>query len=113
MELRKKRCILCEGGVSPLDEETENDLLKSLTDWKIDRKRPHRLVKTVKRETFMDTIELINNIAQIAEDEGHYPDMHLHYNKLKLELHTHKIGGLSENDFILADKIDEIIDQLS
>jgi len=113
MELKKKRCELCNTGVSPLDENAENNLLKSLTDWKIDRKGPHRLVKTVKRETFMDTVELINNIAQIAEDEGHYPNMHLHYNKLTLELHTHQIGGLSENDFILADKIDEIIDQLS
>ncbi len=113
MQLRKKRCILCEGGVPPLDERAENDLLKGLSGWKIDREKIHRLSKTVKTETFMDAIELINSIAQVAEYEGHHPDIHLHFNRLTLELYTHKIGGLSENDFILADKIDEIIDQLS
>ncbi|HEX3020028.1 MAG TPA: 4a-hydroxytetrahydrobiopterin dehydratase [Chitinispirillaceae bacterium] len=111
MILRKKRCVLCESDVPPLSEKEEKDLLKSLSGWTINRDKTHRLIKTVKTETFMNAIELVNNIAQIAEYEGHHPDIHLYYNKLTIELYTHKIGGLSENDFILADKIDEIIDQ--
>ena len=105
-DLRKKKCVPCEGGATPLSKEKSLEILSDLKDWQLssDAKSIHcdYLMKN-----FMSAIELIHAIAPVAEAEDHHPDIHLTgYRKLRIELSTHAIGGLSENDFILAAKID-------
>jgi 4a-hydroxytetrahydrobiopterin dehydratase len=106
-QLVAKKCQPCEGGVDPYSRAESIDQLKKLTGWSLtsDGKRI-RKEWTVK--DFIAGIDFFNNIAEIAEADGHHPDLHLEqYRKVAIELWTHAIGGLSENDFILAAKIDQ------
>jgi 4a-hydroxytetrahydrobiopterin dehydratase len=107
-ELARKTCAPCEGGVSPLSREEAETLLQSLDGWSLaaDGQRIRRdwVVKN-----FMAGIDFFQKVAALAEQEGHHPDLHLEgYRHVTVELSTHAIGGLSENDFILAAKIDEL-----
>jgi 4a-hydroxytetrahydrobiopterin dehydratase len=106
-ELTKKRCIPCEGNVPPLTHEQAEKLLTEVKDWMLidDAKM---LAKSFRFKNFAETMNFVNEVARIAEEEGHHPDMSVSYNAVGIELTTHAIGGLSENDFILAAKIDEI-----
>ena len=106
--LSARNCKPCEGGAEPLPEAAARMLLKDLAGWElIDGKL---LRKTIKCKDFLGAISLIQRIAPIAEAEDHHPDLHLTgYRKLTIELSTHAIGGLSENDFILAAKIDQLL----
>jgi 4a-hydroxytetrahydrobiopterin dehydratase len=104
-DLLKKKCLPCEvGGVALTREEAEG-YLAELTGWNVDENFKI-IFKKYKFKDFIGAINFVNNVAEIAEEEGHHPDIHIFYNKVVLELTTHAIGGLSENDFILATKID-------
>ena len=107
--LASRKCKPCEGGVEPLPLSAAKMLLADLkSGW--DLAEGKRLRKTVKCKDFLDAVGLIQKIAPIAEAEDHHPDLHLTgYRKLTIELSTHAIGGLSENDFILAAKIDQLL----
>jgi 4a-hydroxytetrahydrobiopterin dehydratase len=107
-DLRKKRCAPCEGGVPPLPPDQVQALLQNLEGWEpVDAGRKIRRRWTVKN--FMAAIDFFNRLAALAEEEGHHPDLHLEsYRQVSVELWTHAIGGLSENDFILAAKIDQV-----
>ncbi len=107
-DFAKKKCKPCEGGVRPLSLADSKNFMKSIPDW-----RPVDSGKAIERQwvmkDFKAAISLMNAIAQVAEKEGHHPDIHLTgYKHLTIELSTHAIGGLSENDFISAAKIDKI-----
>lgn len=107
-ELKGKKCVPCEGGVPPVSRADAERLLADLPGWKLSddgvRIRREWLVKD-----FMVGIDFFNRVAALAEDEGHHPDLHLvGYRNVAIEIWTHAIGGLSENDFILAAKIDEL-----
>jgi 4a-hydroxytetrahydrobiopterin dehydratase len=107
MDLSSKRCIPCEGGIPPLTETEVAEYMKHISaDWKV------IVVNRLSREFFFvsyrQTIEFINKVAAIAEEEGHHPVMHVYFGRAVLELWTHSINGLSENDFILASKIDKL-----
>ena len=104
-ELTKKKCVPCEGGMPPMSDIEAEKMLKELNNWKI---HSAKLVKEYNFSDFKEAIKFVNKVADIAESEGHHPDITVNYNKVKLELITHAVGGLSENDFILAAKIDEI-----
>jgi 4a-hydroxytetrahydrobiopterin dehydratase len=107
-KLVQKKCKPCEGGVAPYSAEEARQQLKQLKGWRItpDGKRI-RKEWTVKN--FMAGIDFFNRCAEIAEAEGHHPDLHIEgYRNVSVELWTHAIGGLSENDFIMAAKIDEL-----
>ncbi len=107
-ELKMKSCQPCEGGVPPVPRDEAERLLKELSGWELteDGKRIRR-EWTVKH--FMAAMDFFNQVAKLAEDEGHHPDLHLAgYRNVTIELWTHAIGGLSENDFITAAKIDEL-----
>ncbi len=107
-ELKTKTCQPCEGGVPPVPREEAERLLEDLPGWELtgDGKRIRR-EWTVKH--FMAAMDFFNRVAKLAEDEGHHPDLHLAgYRNVAIELWTHAIGGLSENDFITAAKIDDI-----
>ena len=107
MDFLNKKCVPCEGGTKPMTKEESQKYLTEILGWNVidDGKK-------VSREfvfpDFVQAIRFINKIAEIAEQEGHHPDLHIFYNKVQIDLWTHAIGGLSENDFILAAKINAI-----
>ena len=113
--LLKKKCVPCEGGVAPLAHDDIQEYLDEVSGWRLAESTDANLLKTgfgakickeYKFKDFIGAVNFVNHIADIAEAEGHHPDIHVFYNKVVLELSTHAIGGLSENDFILAAKID-------
>ncbi|NLX62046.1 MAG: 4a-hydroxytetrahydrobiopterin dehydratase [Tissierellia bacterium] len=106
-DLASKKCIPCSVGAPTLMEDEIMELMKSLKEgWEvIDNKK---LKKTFKFKDFKEALDFTNKVGAIAEEEGHHPNIHLSWGRVAIELWTHKIGGLHENDFILAAKIDEI-----
>ncbi|MBN1130254.1 MAG: 4a-hydroxytetrahydrobiopterin dehydratase [Chitinispirillaceae bacterium] len=109
MKLQQKSCIPCEKGGTPLTENAENDLLRELSQWELDKSGVHRLTKRFYFGTFMEAVGFVNSVAILAEDEDHHPSIKIDYRTVTIELSTHAVKGLSENDFILASKIDGII----
>lgn len=107
-ELTKKKCVPCEGGIPPLQGKELNPWLAQIDSaWElVDGEKKIRREFSFK--DFTDAMHFLNKVADLAESEGHHPDIRLFYNKLTLELWTHKINGLFDNDFILAAKIDEL-----
>lgn len=108
MELTEKKCKPCEGGMPPLTEEEVKQYRKEVnTKWEVVEGG-----KKIRREfvfkDFMEAMKFVNKVAVVAEADDHHPDIHIHYRRVILELWTHAIGGLSENDFIIAAKIDAI-----
>lgn len=104
-DLSKRKCIPCQGGVPPLKGALLAQLHQQLGgDWKVVNE--HHLEKEYAFKTFPMALAFTNAVGVIAEEEGHHPDIHLSYSKVKIELWTHKINGLTESDFILAAKID-------
>lgn len=106
--LTKKKCLPCEGGVPPATLEEARQQLQQLNGWTLtDDGQRIRKEWTVKN--FMAAMRFFNDVAKVAEDDNHHPDLHLTgYRHVAIELWTHAIGGLSENDFILAAKIDQL-----
>lgn len=107
-DLSKKSCVPCRGGVSPLKGEELLTLYRQLDqNWKIVDE--HHLEREFLFKNFQEALEFTNKIGEIAEQENHHPDIFLSYGKVKVQLWTHKIDGLSESDFILAAKYDKNI----
>ena len=107
-DLKEKKCIPCEaGGVDPLSREEAERLLTEVEDWKLNEKATG-IYKDFTFKDFVKAMDFVSMVADRAEQEGHHPDIHISYNKVHLELSTHAIGGLSENDFIVAAKINQI-----
>lgn len=104
--LRARKCVPCEGGTQPLSAEEIRAYLPEINNWEVLEDK--KIAKEFKFKNFKETMEFVNNVAQIAEEEGHHPDIAIHYNKVEIILWTHAIHGLSENDFILAAKIDNL-----
>jgi 4a-hydroxytetrahydrobiopterin dehydratase len=107
MELGKKKCIPCEGGVAALTSGEVERMLGGVSGWRVEP-GSSELRKRFKFDTFMDVIVFVRKMAELAESEGHHPDFCVRYTVLEVSLTTHAIGGLSENDFILAAKIDAL-----
>ncbi len=103
--LLKKKCIPCEAGGKPLTKNEAEVYLREIQGWALSEDAK-KISKEYKFQDFIGAINFVDRVADIAEEEGHHPDIHIHYNKVLLELWTHKIGGLHENDFIIAAKID-------
>jgi 4a-hydroxytetrahydrobiopterin dehydratase len=106
-DLTKRKCKPCDGNLKALTPDEARLLGGQVRKWKIRKDEP-RLWREYTFKDFMRAIKFVNKVAEIAEAEGHHPDVHIHYNLVKLVLWTHDLGGLSENDFILAAKIDEL-----
>jgi 4a-hydroxytetrahydrobiopterin dehydratase len=107
MKLTEKKCKPCEGGVPKLTAEEIEQYSSELREpWEV--VDAMKIVKTYHFENYLSTIDFVNCVAELAEEEGHHPVMHVFFSKITVELWTHAILGLSENDFILAAKIDEI-----
>lgn len=113
IDLTGKKCKPCEGGVDPLTREQAEELLKQTPDWTI-TDDGIRIRREWVARNFMAALEFFQAVAEVAEDEGHHPDLHLvGFRNVTVELWTHAIGGLSENDFIVAAKIDQLPIKLS
>ena len=107
-ELRQKKCLPCEGGVAPYTPDQAREQLKQLTGWRLTHDG-QRIRKDWTVKNFLAGMRFFNECARVAEEDGHHPDLHIEgYRNVSVELWTHAIGGLSENDFILAAKIDEL-----
>jgi 4a-hydroxytetrahydrobiopterin dehydratase len=106
--IKNKTCIPCESGTKPI---TGGDILTYLpqlqSDWNVIAGK--KIQREFSFKDFTDAMEFVNKVANIAESEGHHPDISIHYNKVMIELWTHAIDGLSENDFIVAGRIEALI----
>src|SRR3954463_13773532 len=107
-QLQRSACRPCEGGVPPIAPDEARSMLPSVPGWELTddgrRLRHHWVARN-----FVAAIDFFQKVATLAEQEGHHPDLHLEgYRNVRVELWTHAIGGLSENDFILAAKINEV-----
>lgn len=106
-QLHDKSCVPCQGGIPPLTREEFAPMLGEINPaWEVIEDK--KLRRVFKFPTFMDSISFVNKIADIAEREGHHPDIQIRYKQVIIELWTFKINGLFDNDFILAAKIDQI-----
>jgi 4a-hydroxytetrahydrobiopterin dehydratase len=103
-ELSAKSCVPCRGGVLPLTGDQIKPLYAQLRGW--DVVKEHHLTKMYSFPDFATALAFVNQVGEIAEHEGHHPDLYLSWGKVRVDLWTHKIDGLTESDFILAAKID-------
>ena len=107
-QLKSKRCQPCEGGVPPVPPDEARRLIQEVPGWEL-AADGRRISRRWVAKDFAAGMEFLQRVAQLAEDEDHHPDLHLvGYRQVSLELSTHAIGGLSENDFILAAKINDL-----
>jgi 4a-hydroxytetrahydrobiopterin dehydratase len=107
MELAEKKCVACEGNQAPFNKEEAGVLLKQLNAWTLSGDA-RWISKELKFKDFKEALAFVDKVGAIAEQEGHHPDIQLSWGKVVIELTTHAIKGLSENDFILAAKIDKL-----
>ena len=108
--LKDQHCVPIEKGAPALNDARIAELLRQLKGWKADSPAPG-MPRSLRREfsfpDFLGAIAFVNKLAALAEEEQHHPDLTVHYNRVEVTLWTHTVGGLSENDFILAAKIDQ------
>ena len=108
MALGDRHCSRCTSDTPTLPEGEIRQQLEQLRGWRLSQRDGRALIaKTFSFKGFMPGVEMVDRIAALAESEGHHPDLHLTYGALTVELTTHVAGGVTENDFILAAKIDE------
>jgi 4a-hydroxytetrahydrobiopterin dehydratase len=107
-DLTRKRCVPCEGGIAPLTTEQLPAWLEQLPKWSLSAEGK-RIQRSWRMPHFAAAIAFCNQVAALAEAEGHHPDLHLtSYRQLMIEIWTHAVNGLTENDFILGAKIDAL-----
>ena len=105
-ELASKNCVPCRGGVPPLKGQELASLQKQVPGWNVIEER--HITKTFKFPNFRKALEFVNRVGELAEQQGHHPDIFLTWGKVEITLWTHAINGLTESDFIMAAKIDQV-----
>lgn len=105
-ELASKTCVPCRGGVPPLAGKELENLAKEVPQWRV--VNGHHITREFKFPDFKQALAFVNSVGNIAEEQGHHPDIFLTWGKAEITTWTHKIDGLTESDFILAAKIDKI-----
>jgi len=107
-QLKSKKCVACEGGVAKYTLRQAQAQLKEVPDWQLTHDGS-RIRRDWQVKNFSAGIDFLVKVSHLAEEEGHHPDLHLEgYRHVWIEIWTHAVGGLSENDFILAAKIDQL-----
>jgi len=107
-ELAQKDCVPCKGGVPPLKGDALEKLRTQLGDgWKAVAE--HHLEKEYRFKDFREALNFTNKVGELAEQQGHHPDIYLAWGKVKLTIWTHKIDGLTESDFVFAAKVDRLL----
>ena len=109
MSLAEKHCVPCRGGVPPLKGEPLEALKAQTPGWQVVDE--HHLVKQFTFPDFRTALAFVNRVGAVAEAEGHHPDLYLAWGRVEVKTWTHKIDGLTESDFILAAKIDGLVDK--
>jgi 4a-hydroxytetrahydrobiopterin dehydratase len=104
-DLASKTCVPCRGGVPPLSMDVASRLMEQLDGWTFEQ---GHLTKSYAFGDFKGALEFVNRLGAIAEEQGHHPDVYMTWGKVSVEIWTHKIDGLTESDFILAAKFDEV-----
>ena len=104
--LTTKHCSPCRGGAQPLGDDDIRPLQAQLPQW--DVVKGQRLTRPFAFRDFKTALAFVNRVGAVAEEEGHHPDLHLSYGQVRVEIWTHAVGGLTESDFILAAKVDEV-----
>ena len=99
-------CGPCKGGTPPIKGQQLEQLHRQVSDWEVIEE--HHLRRQFKFADFAGALAFVNRVGELAEQQGHHPDVELSWGKAVVKLHTHKIGGLSENDFIMAARIDQL-----
>jgi 4a-hydroxytetrahydrobiopterin dehydratase len=105
--LADRSCIPCRGGIPPLDAAAAKQLLSQAPSWTL-MDDAHRIERTFRFPDFKAAIAFVNKVGELAEVEGHHPDIHFGWGYATVSMHTHKIKGLHENDFIMAAKINRL-----
>lgn len=106
-KLASKSCKACQGSTPPLKGQEIQDLADQLAgDWQVVRE--HHLEKEYTFDDFRQALDFTNRVGEVAEEQNHHPDIFLTYGKVKIQIWTHKIDGLTESDFIFAAKCDEV-----
>ena len=105
-DLASKTCVPCRGGVPPLKGKELQDLANQVPGWKVVNE--HHIVKTFTFPDFKAALAFVNKVGELAESQGHHPDILLAWGKAEITTWTHKIDGLTESDFILAAKVDKL-----
>jgi 4a-hydroxytetrahydrobiopterin dehydratase len=109
-DLSKKKCVACDGDILPFDTSEIHKYLKKVDGWDVKNNEDKNfyLIKNFKFENFEESQKFVNNVAYIAEEENHHPDISFGWGYCIIKIYTHAIKGLAESDFILAAKIDKI-----
>lgn len=105
-QLASRQCVPCKGGTPPLRGEPLAMLGREVPGWSVERE--HHLTRTFTFPDFAQALAFVNRVGAIAEAQGHHPDIYLTWGKARVDIWTHKIDGLTESDFILAAKIDQV-----
>lgn len=109
-QLEQRHCTPCRGGADPMDEAAAARFLADLPEWRLND-GGKRIERRFRFKDFARALAFVNEVGGIAETEGHHPDIHFGWGYAEISLQTHKIGGLHENDFIMAAKIDALLDR--
>ena len=104
-DLSRKFCVPCEAGTPALSVEQAEEMMAQVPGWTLDDKK---ITRRFRFKAFKEAMAFVNRVADLAESEGHHPDIYISWNRVRLELTTHAIKGLSENDFIMAAKISRL-----
>jgi len=105
-DLAARECVPCRGGIPPMNGDEIRTMLDQLSGWEVINN--HHLRKEFKFADFRETLDYVNRVGELAEDQGHHPDISFGWGKAEITIWTHKIDGLTESDFILAAKIDKV-----
>ena len=109
-ELFEKKCVPCSGGVPPLAKEEKKSLMAKISaEWALTND-DKKLFRSLKTKDWAQAMSIANKISDVAEEQMHHPDLKVTFGQLDIEIWTHKIGDLVESDFILASKVDQILD---
>jgi 4a-hydroxytetrahydrobiopterin dehydratase len=104
--LTQRHCVPCEGGTPPMDPDTAREMIEQVPGWELG---DNKLTRRFKFRDFAEAMAFVNRVASLAEAEGHHPDIHISWNRVRLDLTTHAIKGLSDNDFIMAARTNELV----
>jgi len=108
--LADKKCVSCEDpNIPKLSNEEAEKLNEQIEGWNLEEKNDHlQISRQFQFKNFRESLDFVNKVGNIAEEQNHHPNLYIIYNKVKVILYTHVIGGLHENDFIIAAKIDQV-----
>jgi 4a-hydroxytetrahydrobiopterin dehydratase len=106
MRLAEQECEALVAGMQPLSPEEAEELARQVPAW---TRKGDAIERELQFEDFQEAMDFVNDVADLAQEQDHHPDIYISYDKVRLEFSTHNIGGLSKNDFIMAAKVDQLV----